>query len=273
MKPKHFLLFTLGMFLVTLIACSKDSDGLDEDFSPISTTERSKDQLRIRYDMSTSQNIKPTTGTIQDLCPLDIKILTVPSSTSSVSTTMGPDGQVCMSFIDEVLEPGGKKSRPGRGNKTTTKYCNGVLSFTDTDGTKTVVDAELDVSMFQSIYQSYYYTEEQQDSAMNVMILDAQKEGATVTTNGNALTITQVDEEGNTETVVYDIENHVVVSSSHVDPNGNVKTKTTLGYRCTPDGRVVPDYVISYDYNDNMICSDPIYNIEQVKFDNFQITL
>lgn len=274
MKAKHFLVFTLGIFLVTLIACSKDSDGLDEDFSSKPKTSlRSSNQLEISYEMNTSQNIKPTTGTIQDLCAMDIKILTVPSSTSTVTTTLGPEGQACIRIVDFVQDRYGREIKGGSNKKTTTEYCGGRLVFTDTDGSVTHVETEVDINIFKTIYESYYYTETQKDSAMNVMILEAKNDGAKVTKKGNALTITSVDADGNTETIVYDIKNHVVVASSTVDKEGNLITKTSLGYKCNADGKIVPDFVINYNYKDNMICSDPVFTVEQVQFDNFRVTL
>lgn len=287
MNSKHFLFLIVSIFLVTLIACSKDTDGfyLDSD-SAKSTTARGANELRISYDMDASQNIKPINGTIKDLCAMDIKIMTIPSTTTSVNTSIGPNGQACMEMVERPLwgpkenvgKPTNGNGRPGRpggtgGKPTTTKYCNGVLTFTDTDGSVTTIETAIDNDMLQSIYENYVYTESQQDSVMNVMIKDAEKSGAKVTQNGNALTILEVDADGNTTTTVYDIKNHVIVSTSTVDGNGNILSKTTLTYKCTEDGKIVPDSVISYNYNDNMVCSDPVYNVEQIQFKNFKISI
>jgi len=264
----------LGMFLVTLIACTKDSDDLSEDFGPrTSTSSRSSDNLRISYDMDTSQDIKPTKGEIKDLCALDIKILNVPSISSTVNTTIGPGGEACMEIIDKPRGRGTKGSKENRGGETVTKYCDGILTFTDTDGTVSTIESQVDLSFFESIYKSYYYTKEQKDNEMNIMIQDAKNNGATVSQKGNALTITEVDADGNTHTTIYDIENHVMVESSTVDKNGNIISKTSLGYKCTQDGKIVPDFIVSYNYKNDLLCSDPVYSVEQVQFNNFKITL
>lgn len=275
MNSKHLLLLTVGIVLVTLIACTKDTDSFSLDPSATkSTTARGTSELSISYDMSSSQNIEPTSGSIKDLCALDVKIIYIPSSTTSVTTTLGPDGQACLKMVETIQDKDrGKRGGKDDKNTTVTEYCNGVLVFTDTDGTTTTVETVIDVTMFKTIYESYYYTETQKDSVMNLMILEAEKSGAKVKKNGNALTITEIDAEGNTVTTVYDIKNHVVVATSTVDKDGNIISKTTLGYKCTPDGKIIPDFVISYNYKDNMICSDPIYTVEQVQFENFQITL
>jgi len=274
MKTKHFLFFTLGMFLVTLIACTKDSDDFAMDLgSKTSTQSRDAGNLRISYDMETSQNIKPTKGSIKDLCALDIKMITVPSSTSTVTTSIGPGGETCMEFIDEVTSTGSKNPKEGRRNQTVTKYCDGLLTFTDENGTTTTITSKLDISMFESIYKSYSYTETQKDSVLNVMIQDAKNNGAEVTQNGNALTIKEIDADGNTVTLVYDIKNHVLVASSTVDKNGNPISNTKLGYKCTADGKIVPDYVISYNYKNDLICSEPVITVEQVNFNNFKVSL
>jgi len=261
------------MFLVTLIACSKDSEDLSTDFNPKSSTStRSANDLRISYDMATSQNIKPTTGSIEDLCALDIKMLTIPNSNSTVTTTLDANGNVCFRIIDLTNE----RRHPEKGrevSKTITDYCNGQLTYTDSDGTVTSIDTETDLALFQSIFESYFFNETQKDSAMNVMILEAERAGAKVTKKGNALTIISVDADGNTSTTVYDMKNHVMVASTTVDEKGNLISKTTLGYKCDIDGKIVPDYAISYSYKDNMICSDPIYSIEQVKFENFKTSI
>lgn len=272
MNSKHYLFLILGGFLVTLIACSKDTDDLSLDTKQNPRTSiRGANELSINYEMTTTQNIEPTSGDLQDLCAMDIKILAVPSTTASVSTTIGPNGEICMTMNESVLIPYEntfKKRRRG-----ITNYCNGVLSFTDPDGQTTTVETVVDVNMFQTIFQSYYMTDAQKDQAMEDMINEAKNAGAKVKKNGNALTITSTDADGNTETIVYDIENHVVVSTSVVSPQGDIISKTTLGFKCTPDGKIIPDFIISSNFNGDMICSDPVYSVEQVQFDNFQINL
>ncbi len=271
MKLKFFLFLTLGTFLVTLIACTDESDRSLLDDGNDFVSERSINNLSISYEMTTDQIIEPTTGTLEDLCAIDVRLIAVPSSTTTVSTTFDQSGRPCIEMQEKLNT---RDRNGGKGNSySTTKLCDGVLTQTAPDGSTTTVQVDYDVKFFQTIAQSYYYTEIQKDSAMNVMILEAQNNGATTTINGNALTITEVDEDGNTTTTVYDMKNHVMISSQTTDPSGNLISKTILTYECKPDGTIIPKFIANYDYKENMICSDPVFTVEQISFNDFRVTL
>ena len=275
MKLKLFVFLTLGAFLVTLIACSDEMDSslLDDD-GPRVVSDRSSNALSISYEITTDQMIEPTNGTIEELCAIDIKMIAVPSSTTTVSTTFNPDGEACIIMEQKTQERGQKGGKASKGGKAnTTSYCNGVLTHTSEDGSTTTYETDIDIKFFKTIYENYYYTETQKDSVMNVLIEDAKNSGAKTTINGDVLTIIEIDTEGNTTTTVYDMKNHVMITSQTTDPSGKILNKTVLNYTCKPDGTLVPKFIVNYNYKDDLICSDPVYTIEQSTFNNYQISL
>ena len=273
MKFKFLLFLTLGAFLVTLIACSEDSDSSLLDDEPRMTSTRSSQNLSISYEMTTEQIIEPTIGTLEDLCAIDVKMIAVPSTTTTVNTSFSPSGDPCITMNEQASRARGEVKGGKETNGTSTTFCEGVITHTDENGVTTSTQVDIDLSFFQSIAQSFYYTETQKDSAMNVMILDAKNNGAITKINNNALTIIETDADGNTITTLYDMKNHVMIGSQTTDPSGKIIDKTMLTYTCKSDGTMVPNYFVNYNYKDNMICSDPIYTVEQVNFNNFQISL
>jgi len=272
MKLKYFLFLSLGAFLVTLIACSDESDASLLDDGPGYISARSSQDLRISYEMTKTQIIKPTRGTLEDLCAVDVSMIAVPTSTTIVNTTFGQNGEPCIT-MEEPSRNGGRNEGGKTNGGTKTTYCEGQLSYTAADGSTTTFDVGFDVSFYKSLAESFYYTETQKDSAMNVMILEAKNDGATTKINNGVLTITETDEFGNNITSIYDMKNHIMITSQTTDPSGKILDKTTLNYTCNPDGTIVPDFIINYTFKNKMVCSDPVYTIEQVMFNNYQISL
>lgn len=272
MKLKYFLFLSLGVFLVTLIACSDESDASLLDDGPGYVSARSSQDLSISYEMTSRQSIEPTKGTLEDLCALDVSMIAVPNSETIVNTTFSANGEPCI-----TMDESSRNDSRYEGGKTTggtkTTFCGGVLSYTSADGITSTYDVGFDVTFYKSLAQSYYYTESQKDSSMNMMILEAKNNGATTVIKNDVLTIIEKDDEGNTTTSIYDMKNHVMITSQTTDASGKIISKTSLNYKCNPDGTIVPDFIINYKFKNNLICSDPVYTIEQVLFNNFQISL
>ena len=266
------IISTISFMILLLIACSDETalgPSVFEDSNKLDSRGVAQ-EIDISYDVTETHSFEPTEGTIEEMCLMDLKVFTVPPTTKSVTSTIDGEGNFCGSIegYNNSTREGGEGSRPDY----TVSFCNGQVTYADDSGTSTV-DITIDPGFLIAVTQSFGLSNEDKGRLFNQMIAEAQSKGAEVVDNGNSVTITTVNDDGSTTSVVYDKTAMAIVSSTTKDSSGEVTSKTIIVYTCNNDGTVIPKQVVEINLETATVCSPPIITKDVLTFNNFQVNV
>lgn len=266
------IISTITFMILLLIACSDETSlgpSIFEDSKELDARGLSR-EVDISYDVTETRSFAPTEGTVEEMCLMDLKIFTVPPITKSVTSTLDGEGNFCGSVegYNNSTRAGGEGGRPDY----TVSFCNGQVTYSDSGGT-TQVDITVDPGFLISITQSFGLSNEEKGNLFNQMIAEAERNGAEVVDNGNSVTITTMNDDGSTTSVVYDKTAMAIVSSVTKDSSGEVTSKTLVVYTCNDDGTVTPKQVIETNLEKSTTCSPPVITKDILTFQNFQVNV
>jgi len=262
------IISSITLMIILLIACSDETSLGPSIFEEKESDSRGlAQQVDISYEVTESHSFQPIDGTMQDVCLLDLKILTIPPTTKSVSTTINGDGSFCSQVEGyNVTRTESKGNRPDY----TISLCNGEVTYTDSTGT-TKVDMTVDPGFIVAVTQTFGLNEEQKLQLFNQLMQEAEDNGAEVQDNGSSVTITTTNDDGSTTEIIYDKNAMAIVSSVTTDKSGVVTSKTVIVYTCHQDGTVTPKSIINVNLNQSTVCSPPVITQDILSFDNFQV--
>ncbi len=258
--------------ILLLIACSDETSlGPSVFEDPKEADARGAAQeVDISYNLTESHSFEPTEGTLEEMCLMDLKVFTVPPTTKTVTSTIDGQGNFCGSIegYNNSTRAGGEGGRPDY----TVSFCNGQVTYADDSGTSTV-DITVDPGFLITLTQSFGLSNEQKGNLFNQMIAQAESNGSEVTDNGNSVTITTMNDDGSTTSVVYDKTAMAIISSTTTDSSGIVTSKTVIVYTCNNDGTVIPKQVVEINLETATVCSPPVITKDVLTFNNFQVNV
>lgn len=264
----------IPLFILVMVLSSCEDSAIDSVTGGQSVLFAKSSIPTISYDAEITSRVMPESGSLQDMCKVDLLMIQRLPAKEHVEFVMDTATTPCINIdrsgLTYDLLREGKRGDNDFVPMGSLSICNGQTTQVYGDTTVTY-SGGLDIQYWQSLYSTLFYTTAQVDSTAEKAYEEMLSAGVAVI-DGDFLKIKQPDSVGNIITKYISTSTLLPHSEVVADANGKWQEKYFYQYYCQADSSYIPFITLTYRRDTTMQCGTPYVMETVTEYKNYTKT-